>query len=247
MADQKKSFILYADLINVVKKVVEKDRASGTNYAGELFLKILEYVNDQNPVVDDFALEIMFEPIKLQLKRDLKKWDDSLLKQSNNGILGNLKRWSPDLYKKVVDGKISLHDANTIAKNRKVSQPDSPQSRRVGFIADNDTVTDNDSDTKYRAPADFLKDKIPTDLEQLHMKAKGTNPDLEDGEFELCLTQWSLKCISDGWNYSSDEMDDLKRLRAGFEKWLNSWIRNPKFRGKHTPKDDSKLKKVNYL
>lgn len=88
MAEYKKSFILYADLISVVKKLVERDRQNNTNYAGELFLHILEYVNDNNPIPIDFIVEMAFEPIKLQLKRDLIKWIDFREKQSFNGKKG---------------------------------------------------------------------------------------------------------------------------------------------------------------
>ena len=62
MAENKKSFVLYTDLINIVKKFVEKDRIEKTNYGGELFLLILEYVNDKEPVPIDFILEMAFEP-----------------------------------------------------------------------------------------------------------------------------------------------------------------------------------------
>lgn len=88
MADNKKSFVLYADLISVVKKLVEADRINKTNYAGELFLIILEYVNDLNPIPVDFITELAFEPIKLQLKRDLVKWSEFREKQSVNGARG---------------------------------------------------------------------------------------------------------------------------------------------------------------
>lgn len=88
MADNKKSFVLYADLISVVKKLVEADRINKTNYAGELFLIILEYVNDLNPIPVDFIIELTFEPIKLQLKRDLVKWSEFREKQSVNGARG---------------------------------------------------------------------------------------------------------------------------------------------------------------
>jgi len=92
MAENKKSFILYADLITVVKKLVLKDRDNGTNYAGELFLHILEYINDNEPIPIDFIIEMAFEPIKLQLKRDLEKWDSERNKRSEAGRKGGLAR-----------------------------------------------------------------------------------------------------------------------------------------------------------
>jgi hypothetical protein len=82
MAENKKSFILYADLISVVRKLPKEK-------AGELFMQILSYVNDENPTIeDDLLLEVVFEPIKLQLKRDLKRWDEFRQKQSENGSKG---------------------------------------------------------------------------------------------------------------------------------------------------------------
>lgn len=73
----------------------------------------------------------------------------------------------------------------------------------------------------YLTPKDYLILKIPVDLEHLNMKSR-----LSIEDFGFCLQQWSLKCVSDGWEYSSDDEIDLKRLRAGFEKWLNSWVKN---------------------
>lgn len=81
MAEDKKSFLLYADIIHTVRKM-PKDKA------GELFLTILSYVNDENPVVDDVIIDLVFEPIKQQLKRDLKKWEDFRKKQSERGSKG---------------------------------------------------------------------------------------------------------------------------------------------------------------
>jgi len=81
MADGKKSFVLYADIIHTVRKM-PKDKA------GELFMAILSYVNDENPVIEDMVIDLVFEPIKQQLKRDLKKWEGYIEKQRTNGQKG---------------------------------------------------------------------------------------------------------------------------------------------------------------
>jgi len=67
MAEDKKGFILYADLIHTVKHLTN-------DQAGDLFKHVLSYVNDENPVSDNPITTISFEPIKQQLKRDLEKW-----------------------------------------------------------------------------------------------------------------------------------------------------------------------------
>ena len=84
MAEGKKSFILYCDLIHTVGKLPNEK-------AGELFKFLLEYVNDLNPQTDDLLLQISFEPIKQQLKRDLISWKETSVNRSISGQLGGIK------------------------------------------------------------------------------------------------------------------------------------------------------------
>ena len=75
MAEGKKSFVIYSDWLPTIKKLVEKDRVNKTNNSGELFLHIMEYVCDKNPEPINDIVDIVFEPIKATLKRDLQKWE----------------------------------------------------------------------------------------------------------------------------------------------------------------------------
>ena len=111
MAENKKSFLLYADLIHTVEQMPKED-------AGELFLHILKYVNDQNPTSDNLIVKLTFEPIKQQLKRDLKVWEQTKIEKSEAGLLGNLKRWHNDLYIQVVDNQLSLSQASELVAQR---------------------------------------------------------------------------------------------------------------------------------
>lgn len=149
MAEEKKSFIAYADWIKTVSKL--KD-----NKAGQLFKIILEYVNDMNPVVDDLLLEIAFEPIKQQLKRDLKEWEFIKENRSDSGKLGNLKRWNNDLYVKVIAKEMTIKEAEIVAKDRKTSHPDRPRSQTVANVAVNGNVNVNDNVILY-TPAEGEK------------------------------------------------------------------------------------------
>ena len=78
MAENKKSFVLYADLIHTVRHLSKED-------AGELFMHILSYVSDENPVTDNAIVKISFEPVKQQLKRDLIKWESQLNQRREAG------------------------------------------------------------------------------------------------------------------------------------------------------------------
>lgn len=145
MAENKASFILYCDLIHTVSKLPD-------DVAGKLFKHILEYVNDNDPQTDDVLLQIAFEPIKQQLKRDLKAWEKNLELKSDSGKLGNLKRWHNDLYLQVIENKISIDDAIIIAHNRKTSHTDTSQSHLIANVAVNvnDTVNVNDNVIKKK-------------------------------------------------------------------------------------------------
>lgn len=84
MAENKTSFVLYTDAQSMVNKLPDE-------IAGRLLKHIYAYVNDENPVSEELLLNIAFEPIRMQLKRDLVKWDKERLNRSESGKLGGLK------------------------------------------------------------------------------------------------------------------------------------------------------------
>jgi hypothetical protein len=141
MATDKKSFILYCDLIHTVNKIPDET-------AGKLLKHILAYVNDLNPETGDLLVEVAFEPIKQAMKRDLKKWETEINRKSQGAILGNLKRWHLDLYEKVESKEITLDEAQNIAKGRIPSRTDKSDgiaTKSIASIADSVNVSVNDS------------------------------------------------------------------------------------------------------
>lgn len=85
MAENKKSFVLYTDYIEVFEQLTDVE-------AGELIKHLFRYVNDKDPVTDNRLLKILFEPIKQQLKRDLRKWEGKREKLSEAGKASAEKR-----------------------------------------------------------------------------------------------------------------------------------------------------------
>jgi hypothetical protein len=121
MAENKRGFILYADLIHVVRKLSD-------DKSGVLFKTILEYVNDENPAVDDPIIDIAFEPVKQSLKRDLQKYESKCQRNRDNGSKGGRpKEDNPKKPKK----------PSGLFRN-----PKNP----VGGDNDNDNDIDNDKD-----------------------------------------------------------------------------------------------------
>jgi hypothetical protein len=123
MAEFKKSFVLYADLIHTVQKMPKDNQA-------DLFMSILRYVNDEKFTVDSFVVELVFEPIKQQLKRDLVKWEGICQRRSIAGIKGGLK-----------SGETRKNKANEASASFA-----SQEKTREANEADNDNVNDNDND-----------------------------------------------------------------------------------------------------
>jgi len=83
MAEDKKSFVLYTDLIHTVRKLSMEDQA-------KLFMAILTYVNDEKSEVNSFIVDVVFEPIKHQLKRDLIKYEAIRKKRKEYGRLAGI-------------------------------------------------------------------------------------------------------------------------------------------------------------
>ena len=81
MATNKKSFLLYCDIIHTVNKLSDEQ-------AGKLFKHLLAYVNDLNPEPEDILTEVAFEPIKQSLKRDLVNYKKICERNRINGAKG---------------------------------------------------------------------------------------------------------------------------------------------------------------
>lgn len=78
MAENKKSFILYADQIHLFESLSDDE-------AGKVIKHLFRYINDLNPELPDRTTQLIFEPIKQQLKRDLETWKKSISGKSEGG------------------------------------------------------------------------------------------------------------------------------------------------------------------
>ncbi len=119
MAEGKKSFLLYCDLIHTIRKMPDEK-------AGQLFKHILEYVNDEMPETEDLLLQLVFEPIKQQLKRDLEKWSGISATRSEIGRLAGLK---------------SGEARRTKSNQKEPNEPIGLKTNQNEHVSDNVTVT----------------------------------------------------------------------------------------------------------
>jgi len=118
MAKDKKSVLLYCDIIHTIEKMDNET-------AGEFFKHYLRYINDLNPTTDNMVVDIAFESVKQNLKRDLKKYKNICERNALNGSKGG----RPKKPKK---------PSGLIGNPKKPKKPDT----------DNDTDTDTDINKK---------------------------------------------------------------------------------------------------
>ena len=107
----KKAFILYTDIKPTVNKLTDE-------YAGKLFKHLLAYVTYEDPVTDYILLDIAFEPIKQQLKRDLDKWEEIKVKRSEAG------KKSAEMRKKKLTKSTSVKNVEHSSTNSTVNVND---------------------------------------------------------------------------------------------------------------------------
>ena len=228
MAEDKKSFLLYVDLIHTIRKLPD-------DKAGILFKHILSYVNDENPIINDFVVDLTFEPIKQQLKRDLQKWDKHKADKSLNGRMGNLKRYHLDLFELVNSDKMNLEDAENVAKSRKVSLSDvSDRKTRLNVndnVNVNVNVNDNVNDISF-------KEKNEKEISEKPVYKKVEKQTIEERKInfsstlEPYLQSFGRDILNKFFLYWTEPNQKTNKMRFEFEKtWsierrLNTWKEN---------------------
>lgn len=183
----KESFLLYKDIIHTVKKLTKEQR-------GDLFLTILEYVNDMNPKPSDIIIDIVFEPIKQQLKRDLKKWEGIKKSRSESGREGGIASGKARKQKKANEASASItkqSEANE-AVSVIVSDSVSDIKNLNGEFTNSPPVTFED---KYRA---FIKLFNDIKKKETGRKGKFRGDSKSKAQFKILLKQYTGKEITIG-------------------------------------------------
>ena len=193
MAENKKGFVLYADLIHTVELMTNAE-------AGNLFKHILRYVNDLNPETNDITIRLVVEPIKQQLKRDLKKYEAKVTQCSEAGKRSASLRKVKRKQRSLTDVKLRATDS-TVKDNVIVN------------------VKDNDKDNiiSIEDAYDFLKNKEPEKIELFEMQNKKDFPD-----YNIFTTNFNSIIIE------NDIMWEPKVLLARLYRLNINWDKTPK-------------------
>jgi hypothetical protein len=187
MANGKRSFLLYTDIHFTIKKLTDEQ-------AGILFKHILSYVNDENPVMNNLIIELVFEPIKQQLKRDLKRYESICLRNKDNGSKGGRPK-SKGKKPKKPSGLIT-NPNNPDGSRNNPNNPDEP---------DNDNDNDNDNDIEKE------KNIIPPPIFLISKYCKERNNEIDPEYFY----DWYQ---TRGWKVGKDKMKDWQSAIRTWEK-----------------------------
>lgn len=216
MAKGKKSFVLYTDLIEIVEELTDDE-------AGLLFKTILRYVNDLDPEIPK-EIKLAFIPIKQDLKRDLKKYEEKVER------LALARNQNPNNNKE-------LRYSNNETENRQIIDNNQLEISSVN-VNDNVNVNVNVNDIndklindKSRAcdtqeTSNYLKNqKIKEELDskglsyadytQLHKLVKGIYTSKELGIAECVVLSDLLK-----------KMDSKYDKKQVMQAWLYSWSKS---------------------
>jgi len=85
MATGKKKIVVYADWKASFDALTDEE-------AGMLIKHFFAYVNDENPTTENRIVNLMFEPIKATLKRDLEKWESTRTLRVEAGAKGGQQK-----------------------------------------------------------------------------------------------------------------------------------------------------------
>ena len=199
MAEDKKSFVLYSDLIHTVRKM-PKDKQ------GELFMTILAYVNDENPTVDDLMVELVFEPIKLQMKRDLAKYETTKERRKEAGRIAGLK-----------SGESRKNTGENNHKNERIEPKRTIGSKneRIEHVNDTVNVNVNVNDTvtvinKEREKKNFSPPSLLEVQDYISEKKYGVN----------AHSFWNFY-ESKNWMVGKNKMKDWAKAISGWESRNN--------------------------
>ena len=123
MAENKKSVLLYCDIIHTVEELDDCE-------AGKLFKHYLRYINDQDPPPPDKLTQIVFEPIKQNLKRDLRKWEKKSERNSEIAKARWDKRNDANACERI---KVDANDTDKVTVIDKVTDKDIIINNKEGF------------------------------------------------------------------------------------------------------------------
>ena len=219
MAENKKSFVLYTDTFGLIKHLPD-------DVAGRLLKHIYAYVNDENPITDELLVNVAFEPIKAQLKRDLVKWEQTLEGRSKAGkASAEAKRLSKENQQSSTNSTVSVNDNVNVSVNDNVSD-------NVSDILLKKETKNNLFSFKKKLIEYGFKENLIDDWLKVRKNKKASNTEtafkkfISEIEKRNCNLNEILEVIvSNSWSgFNWEWIDNIKNKNKNVEQRTNTEI-----------------------
>lgn len=182
---------------------------------GDLLDAIFAF-NEGEEVELDAITKMAFSFIKADMNRNFEKWQETKNERSYSGRLGNIKRWNNDLYEQIIAKKITLEEAERIAKNRKESLCDNSDSLKSLAIANVANIAidkdiDIDIDISKKEKNTKKKKFAKPTVEEVRNYCRERNNSIDAESF---INFYESK----GWKIGNSEMKDWKAAVRTWER-----------------------------
>lgn len=217
MANWKRSFLLYADVVHTVDKLSNEK-------AGELFKHILSYVNDQDPTTNDPLIEIAFEPIKQSLKRDLQKYKETCKKNRDNAR----KRWDKKNATASDRMPSDANDADSDSDSDSDSDKENNNKERINYRGDYEVIKKRwNNVNKYITDKNNQVAKCTKDTKHLLEAFKKHRKEYDMDSFEQSL-KWLVRVLAkkdkdSSWYWKKRDLHNFLTNKYGFITYVHKW------------------------
>ena len=216
MAQDKKGFILYADQKELFDQLPNEK-------AGELIKHIFSYVNDDDPQTDDLLIKLAFTPIKQQLKRDLKKFEETKKQRSDAG-------------KRSAEVRKAQRDSTPLTSVQRSSTKATVKENVTVTVNDNVKVIDIKKEKEVfnfrKSLIEFgFNERLVDDWMKVRKTKKATNT-------ETALNSFLNECKRSNLENNSILQLCIERDWKGFK---NEWLENKQIKNNDTNKPKSRL------
>ena len=216
MAQDKKGFILYADQKELFDQLPNEK-------AGELIKHIFSYVNDDDPQTEDLLIKLAFTPIKQQLKRDLKKFEETKKQRSDAG-------------KRSAEVRKAQRDSTPLTSVQRSSTKATVKENVTVTVNDNVKVIDIKKEKEVfnfrKSLIEFgFNERLVDDWMKVRKTKKATNT-------ETALNSFLNECKRSNLENNSILQLCIERDWKGFK---NEWLENKQIKNNDTNKPKSRL------
>lgn len=187
-----------------------------------------------NPEPDDIIIDLVFEPIKQQFKRDLKKWEKEIVYKSEAGRLGGLKSAETRRKNAAKVNKIKGIEANEAPASNLKQTKQSKANEAVNVnVSVNDTVNEN-----VITKINVQKNQLQLSIESKYPNICKLKKQLTFEEAEKLTNEFSKDAIRNILQ-AMENYKDLPKKYVSVNLTMRNWLKRELSNGKPVSKSET--------